>query len=147
MFVEGLLSIAKQRLNIIQADASLIEAAKLLCGTQKSLVVVCEAAGTMVGVVSKTDVVRQISRSPDNVSSTTAAAVMTRDVAYCRSSDTLRDVLSLMKQRGFVHIPIVEQGFKPSGVVNARDALQALLGEVEDEEALLRDYVMGVGYQ
>jgi hypothetical protein len=31
-------------------------------------------------------------------------------------------------------------------VVNARDALQALLREVKDEELLLRAYVMGVGY-
>jgi hypothetical protein len=31
--------------------------------------------------------------------------------------------------------------------VNARDALQALLQEVTDEELLLRAYVMGVGYQ
>ena len=36
---------------------------------------------------------------------------------------------------------------RPCGVVNARDALQALLGEVEDEEALLRAYVAGIGYR
>ena len=30
---------------------------------------------------------------------------------------------------------------------NARDALGALLRGVKDEESLLRDYVMGVGYR
>jgi hypothetical protein len=33
------------------------------------------------------------------------------------------------------------------GVVHARDLARALLEEVTEEEALLRDYVLGVGYQ
>jgi hypothetical protein len=32
-------------------------------------------------------------------------------------------------------------------VLNARDALEALLEEAEDEELLFRDYVMGIGYR
>jgi len=32
-------------------------------------------------------------------------------------------------------------------MLSARDALQVLLEEVENEESLLRDYVMCVGYQ
>jgi predicted RNase H-like HicB family nuclease len=31
-------------------------------------------------------------------------------------------------------------------MLNARDALQLLLEEAQDEELLLRDYVMRVGY-
>jgi hypothetical protein len=37
-------------------------------------------------------------------------------------------------------------GFLPLGVLNARDILQVLLQESEDKEAMLRDYVMGIGY-
>ncbi len=36
---------------------------------------------------------------------------------------------------------------KPLGVLSAGDVLQAQLQDVEDEEALLRDYVMCVGYR
>jgi hypothetical protein len=32
------------------------------------------------------------------------------------------------------------------GVLHARDILQVLLTESEDEESMLRDYVMGIGY-
>ena len=38
------------------------------------------------------------------------------------------------------------QESKPVGVINARDALQVLLGDVEDDVTFLRDYVMGIGY-
>ena len=62
-------------------------------------------------------------------------------------SDLLHDILSKMKERGFVHVPIVTQeSGKPVGVINARDALQVLLGDVEDDVTFLRDYVMGIGY-
>lgn len=75
-----------------------------------------------------------------------AADAMTRDLTYCHPSDALQGVLSIMKERGVVHIPIVEQDFRPVGAVNARDALQALLVEADDEGLLLRDYIMGIGY-
>ena len=52
-----------------------------------------------------------------------------------------------MKSRGLQRIPMLDGSRKPIGIVFARDALQCLLGEVEDDEALLRDYVMNVGYQ
>jgi CBS domain-containing protein len=100
----------------------------------------------MVGVISKTDIVRQIAYCEGSRCTTPAEAVMTRDVTYCHPSDSLHDVLSKMKERGFVHVPIVDQESKPIGVINARDALQVLLGDVEYDVSFLRDYVMGIGY-
>ena len=48
---------------------------------------------------------------------------------------------------GLIHVPVVDADNKPTGVVNARDGLRALLAAGNQEEALLRNYVMGVGYQ
>lgn len=147
MRVASILSIARERLVTVQADALLTEAAKLLCDTHRALLVVCDVKGTMVGVITKTDVVRQVARSHGTLSDARVADVMTTVVTYCRQGDSLHDVLALMHLRDFVHIPVIDQELRPSGVVNARDALQALLGEVEDEEQFLRAYVMGVGYR
>ena len=52
-----------------------------------------------------------------------------------------------MKSGDFVHIAIVDINARPLGIVNARDALQAILREVKAEELLLRAYVMGAGYR
>lgn len=52
-----------------------------------------------------------------------------------------------MKERRLKNVPIADEESRPVGVLNARDALQGLLEEVEDEESLLRDYVMSIGYQ
>ena len=147
MLVEAMIPTARRRLTTINANASLVDAAKLLSDTQISLVVVCNAKGSMVGVITKTDIIRQIARGEECVGEVLVSAIMTRDVVHCRPSNLLHEVWTNMNARGFVHIPILDQHFRPSGVINARDALQALLGEVKDEESLLRDYVMGVGYR
>lgn len=147
MLVERLLPIALKRLSTIQADAFLTDAAKLLSDTHISLVVVCNGDGRMAGVITKTDIVRQIARCQGASSTIAVAAVMTRDATYCHPGDSLHDVLSKMKARGFVHIPIVDQGFTPCGVINVRDALQVLLEEVEHDLSLLRDYIMGIGHR
>jgi len=146
VFVERILPVALQRLITIRDDALLTDTAKLLSSTHISLVVVCNTDGVMVGVITKADIVRQIAHCHGLSCTMSAAAAMTRNLTYCHPSDALHDVLSIMKERGFVHIPIVEQDSKPVGVVNARDALQALLVEAGDEGLLLRDYVMGIGY-
>ena len=146
MLVERVLPIARERLITIRHNALLKDAAKLLCDTQGGLVVVCNSDGAMVGVITKTDVIRQISHCQGCACTTAAAAVMTQDVTYCHPSEMLHDVWLIMKERGFVHIPVVDQDFRPAGVVNARDALQALLVEADDEGLVLRDYIMGIGY-
>jgi CBS domain-containing protein len=74
-------------------------------------------------------------------------AVMTRKVVSCQADAVLLEVWLTMKERGLQRIPVLDDHGRPFGIVYARDALQLLLGEAEDEEALLRDYVTGVGYR
>lgn len=136
----------RSRLAVASDDTLLLEVARLLSNTQISLVVVCDADGLMVGVISKTNIIRQIGHCQGAACTSTAAEIMTRDVTFCRATDCLPDVLSMMLARGFVHVPVVDAQRKPSGVVNARDGLRELWADGQYEETLLRDYVMGVGY-
>ena len=147
MLVEGLVANARNRLVTIGDDARLIEAAKLLAGAGTDMVVVCGPDGSLAGVVTKTDVVRQISHCQGSGCTIAASDLTTRDVVVCRPDDWLHKVWSSMKERGFKNVPITDQASRPIGVLNGRDALEGLLRDVEDEGSLLRDYVMNVGYQ
>jgi CBS domain-containing protein len=146
MFVEGMLPTARKRLVTIGVDAPLIDAAKLLRELHTDLVVVCSCDELLAGVITKTDLVRQMSQCQGSGCATAASTVMTRTVILCHPSDLLHDVWSMMKERGLKNIPVVGQDSRPIGVLNARDALEVLLEEAEYEEQLLRDYVMCVGY-
>jgi CBS domain-containing protein len=149
ILVEKILPVARERLVTVRDDALLAEAARFLDGRHINVVVVCDKDGAMVGVVTRTDVVRQIGLFLGQGCGCTApiATAMTRDVTYCCPDDLLQDVWSIMKERKLLHVPIVGKDFRPLGVINARDALLVLLESSEHEGALLRDYVMGIGYR
>ena len=145
MLVERLLPGARERLVTVTSDAPLIEAARLLrVGTD--IVIVCDPAGTLAGVITKTDEVAQISHCQGASCVTPASLVMTRSVVVCRPGDWLNEVWSIMKQRGLKNIPVTDAETRPLGVLSSRDTLQVLLDETESEESLLRDYVMSIGY-
>jgi CBS domain-containing protein len=146
MNVETVLPAARDRLVRISEASQLTQAAALFGQNRTDLIVVCNDDDKMVGVVSKTDIVSRISQCQGHACTTMVASVMTRDVVCCRPGDRLHQAWDLMKEKGFLHIPIVDSEGRPLGTLYARDALQALLGEVEYEEELLRDYVMCIGY-
>ncbi|MES2253942.1 MAG: CBS domain-containing protein [Pseudomonadota bacterium] len=137
---------AGERLAVLDAGGSVRDAADLMAQPATDLVIVCRD-GAVVGVVTKTDIVVQISRNPGSDLSAPVDTIMRRDVATCRSSDPLSDVLRAMKERGFHRIPVVDDQHSPVGIVYARDALQCLLEEVEIDDELLRDFITGVGYR
>lgn len=146
MFVEDMLETARAGLVTVADDAKLIEAAKLLtAGTD--FVVVCDGEGVLSGVVTKTDVVKQISVCQGATCQCSVSTVMTRDVVLCRASDPLQDVSERMKARHLKNIPVVDKGNRPLGVLTARAILRVLLSDAEYEEAQLVDYVKGVGYR
>ena len=51
-----------------------------------------------------------------------------------------------MHKHSLVHVPVLGHDKRPLGVVNARDAIRALVDEGQFEQSQLFDYVMGVGY-
>ncbi|MBA97260.1 MAG: signal-transduction protein [Roseobacter sp.] len=146
MLIEGLLQTGSERLVTIRDDARLIEVAKLL-SAQTDLVVVCDADRILRGVVTKTDVVRQISTCQGATCMCPVSTVMTRDVALCRGADRLKTVSELMKQRHLKNIPVVDADNRPIGVLTAQIILRALLGDAEYEEAQMIDFVKGIGYR
>lgn len=146
MIVKNILPRALERLAVIEAEAPVKEAAALMSRPHTDLIVVCDH-GDMVGVLTKTDIVGQISRCMGAGCTAKVDSIMTRDVTYCRTHEMLLDVWSVMRERGLQRVPIVDDGRRPIGIIYAREALQALLSEAENRDELLRDYISGVGYR
>ena len=146
MFVERILPAARKRLVTIKDDAPVIEAAKLLLDCHTDLLVVRGGDELLAGVITKTDVVRQMSLCQGSGCTLAASSVMTRTVVHSQTNDVLQNVWSIMKDRDLKNLPVLDQDSRPIGVLNARDALEVLREEVEYEEVLLRDYVMCVGW-
>ncbi|HZQ39930.1 MAG TPA: CBS domain-containing protein [Rhizomicrobium sp.] len=146
MLVEQVLSKACERLAIIDAAASIRDAANLMAEPHTNLVVVCRD-GAAIGVVTKKDIVVEISQCAKFDLDAPVETVMTREVTHCLSSDPLADVWKTMKARNIQSVPVLDESGAPVGIVYARDALQCLLQEVETDDELVRDFISGVGYR
>ena len=145
--VSSIEAVARSRLLTVSAQSLLVEVAALLSSAQISVVVVCDAAGAPMGVITETVLVRRLGLGHADFFTTHAADVMTREITVCKPDDVLSDVLAMMHRRGLIHVLLVDADNKALGVLNARDGLRALLAVGNHEEELLRNYVMGIGYQ
>jgi predicted transcriptional regulator len=146
MIVKNILPRAVERLATIEAGAPVREAAAQMSKPHTDLIIVCKD-GDMVGVLMKTDIVGQIGRCMGSGCTTRVDSIMTRDVTYCRTHEVLLDVWSVMRERGLQRVPILDDARRPLGIIYAREALQMLLSESENEDELLRDHISGVGYR
>jgi len=146
MIIQQLLSSAREKLVTVEKNSQLTDAATLLGTGRTNLIVVCDDAGTMIGVISKTDIVSKISDCDGHACSMLVTTAMTRDVTCCRPDDNVEAIWELMRDKGYLYIPVINENNQPLGILYARDLLISLMNEITYEESILRDYVMRIGY-
>ncbi len=124
----------------LPAEASLEQAAKQLDERRVGALVVLDAQGAIVGVVSERDLVREIARRGEAALSDPIGAVMTRDVFTARMDETIDEGLSRMTDRRVRHLPVVEAG-KLVGIVSIGDLVKHRIAAVEAEAAAMQAYI------
>lgn len=142
LLIEKFLPTARKRMCCIEENAALLQAARPL-ERDHDMLVVCDTEGRMVGVLTKSDAVRQIGICTGASCTAPVDEAMTREVVAVTPEGQLADVWNLMKAHGLKNIPVIAADRKPLGVLNARDVLQNLW----QEEDMLFNYVMNVGYR
>lgn len=147
LLVSSVDAVARSRLFTVSADALLVEVAARLSSEQISVVVVCDGAGVALGIITETVLVRRLGLGQADFFTTRSSDVMTQDFTTCTPQELLSDVLAMMHTRGLIYVLLIGDDHKPAGVLYARDGLRAMLAAGNHEEALLRNYVMGIGYQ
>ena len=145
--VKHVLEAAQKRLALLSREASIVDAARILANRDTPLVVVCDSDGTAVGVISSSHVVKVLANAGVDALGFNAGEIMTKPLLSCHVDETLQQVWAVMNSRTLPCAPILDDDGRAQGVLHARDVAIALLDEVNYEELLLRDYVMGVGYQ
>lgn len=147
LLVSSMQALAHSRLLTVPANCLLVDVAALLSSAQISVVAVCDAEGAPLGIVTESMLIKRLGLGLADFFTTHASEVMSRAYVSCAPDDLLSDVLAKMHELGLIHVLLVGASGKVLGVLNARDGLRALLAAGNHEEALLRSYVMGIGYQ
>ena len=146
ILVKHVLEAARKRLAVLSREASLFDAARILANRETPLVVVCDSDGIAVGVISSDHVLNVLATAGIDACGLNAGAIMTKPLLTCHLDEYLQQVWAVMNSRILPCAPILDDDGRVQGVLHARDVAIALIDEVNYEEVLLRDYVMGVGY-
>jgi CBS domain-containing protein len=145
--VSDISAVARSRLITVAPDTLLVEVAAGLSSAQLSVVVVCSAGGRALGVSTETLLVRQLGLGKADLFNTRAVDVMSTAFHSCAPDEDLAELMDSMHDQGLVHVLVLDARRVVQGIVHPRDGLRALLAAGHEEEALLRQYVMGEGYQ
>ncbi len=141
MNVEQLLKKKGERLVTNRPEDTLEAAAQLLSVNNIGALPVRDAEGRLVGMLSERDVVRRVADKGARALSLTVGDVMSRDVATCTPTDSVKSVMETMSRRHIRHVPVIE-GTDLIGVISQRDVMRSILDETQLEMNVLRDYLI-----
>jgi len=134
MFDRPIRTVMRRR-NILTAspDTSVTKAATLMAGRNVGAVMVVDKEA-LIGIFTERDVVFRVVARGLDPAATPVADVMTREPHTTGPDVPFGAALALMHEKGFRHMPVVENG-KPVGIVSARSAMDP---EMEDFTAEAR---------
>lgn len=144
MFVRDLAEQTRARFKALDESSSVRAAAEALATPRLGLVIVQGPDGRTSGVVSKSDLVRHLSRA--GAVELPITVVMTRAVITISPADDLHETWQYMVRRRLQNLPVIGSDHKPVGTLDIRDALAAILSMEEDQEEALISYIAGSGY-
>ena len=122
------------------ADQSLLDVVDVLAIKGVGALVVVDANGSLIGMISERDVVRAISRHGGNVLDRRVIDFMSRRVVTASLTEGVDDVLAKMSAGRFRHLPVVESDLLV-GIVSSGDAIKHRLDLLEMEVSSYQDYI------
>ena len=121
-------------------EATLEEAARELMDKRVGCVIVLDAEGEMIGILSERDIVRQLAERGAACLKDTVASAMSHHIVTLNGGETVDFGLAMMTDRRIRHLPVVRDG-KLIGLVSIGDLVKRKIEEVEVEAASLRAYI------
>lgn len=124
----------------VREDQTILEALKILAEHRIGAVMVKNASGRIVGVLSERDIVRALPHADGKLRSQKVSSIMTREVITCKKSDSLEAVMEIMTKNRIRHLPVLDKG-KPVGVISIGDVVKERISDAVHEAEALKQYI------
>lgn len=139
MTVRAILDSKGHHVLSVEPGVKLSAAIKLLSERRIGAVLVMNQ-GRIEGILSERDIVRVLGERGASAVDEPVSAVMTRKVVSCREKDTVSEIMEMMTNGKFRHLPVVEDG-TVAGLISIGDVVKWRVGEYEREQEALREYI------
>lgn len=126
----------------VPATTKVAEVARLLADQRIGTVVVSEDGKTADGILSERDIVRELAKSGGGCLDRNVGDYMTRKLVTCTPHSSAEEVLRLMTDGRFRHMPVIENG-EMVGLVSLGDVVKAQLSQLAMEKDALEGMIMG----
>ncbi|MFT3734692.1 MAG: CBS domain-containing protein [Rhodocyclaceae bacterium] len=117
------------------------EALELMAKADISAVLVLESE-RLVGIFTERDYARKVALRGKSSRDLKIGDVMTQNLLTISPSQNVDDVMSIMTENRFRHLPVVERG-KLVGIVTIGDAVKAVMEEQRKTIEQLSSYISG----
>src|SRR4051794_38441862 len=141
MTIAGILKHKGFNVSTVTPGMTIAEVAQVLASKRIGAVLVLDAAGQLLGILSERDIVACLAEHGPRTLDMTAARLMTAEVQTANQRTTVDEAMGLMTTGRFRHIPIVEG--RLVGLVSIGDVVKAKISDAEQEVDSLRAYVAG----
>ncbi len=121
-------SMAQRHVLSLGPQASVYEAACVMTRANCGSVLVLDAAGTMIGIVTERDLMTRVLAKGLDPQATRLSAIMTPAPQTVGPETRVSDAVLIMIERGFRHLPVVTASGRIVGVFSVRDALPREIG-------------------
>ena len=115
-------------------------AAALLHARKVGAMVVVDADGSVVGILSERDLVRIIAEEGERSLSRPISQCMTSEVVFAQPNEALDALLARMTDRRVRHLPVVVGG-RLAGIVSIGDLVKYKISEAVAEAETLKSYI------
>jgi CBS domain-containing protein len=139
--VKDLLRTKGQAVWSIDADASILDALKLMAAKEIGALMVM-VGGQITGIVSERDYARKVVLHGKSSKDTPVREIMTRKVLYLRPEQTVEECMALMTDKHIRHMPVLD-GDQMIGVVSIGDIVKSIISEQQFLISHLENYIRG----
>lgn len=130
---------ASQDVVSVRPDSTVRELVGLLAEHNVGALIVCGEDQSLAGIVSERDVVRRL-HEDESVLDAPVSTIMTSEVATCDPRATVNELMKVMTERRFRHVPVVVDG-AVTGIISIGDVVKSRMSELEFERDQLDSYV------
>jgi CBS domain-containing protein len=125
----------------IALSASVADAAALLAERRIGALVVHDDKGGLAGILSERDLVRALARDDAAALDHKVSKYLTREVVTCHLNDTIENLMEMMTNGRFRHVPVLDGEGRLCGLISIGDVVKSRIAETVREAEELRDYI------
>ncbi len=139
MNIAQLLKAKGRAVTTARPDVKLLDIVTSLASKRIGAIVIVGEKGELAGIISERDVILALAKSSEAVLEDSVSKHMTREVVTCQESTTIDEMMELMTQGRFRHVPVIEDGAL-IGIISIGDVVKNHIAEVEMEVTAMRGY-------